>query len=231
MYKRQDQVDAGAGDDLVCLDGTIAFKSDWTISVNAGPGADSVDASKAGATVGARLPEGEDSFIGSAFDDYVEVGTTGGLVGAPGDPGPFSVTTGAGKDSLLIEVGAVVVADLGGGSDAVRVRNAEGGAPHHIDLGAGQDYADFHDEYYEPGVAGEASLVVDLRRDTAQWHGVTNVLLGAENIGGTARRIRVRGDEGPNRFLSFGCDVRFRGGPGDDPVSYTHLTLPTIYSV
>ena len=49
-----------------------------------------------------------------------------------------------------------------------------------------------------------------------EWHGVTSVLLGAENIRGVARRIRVRGDEGPNSFSSFGCDVTFRGGAGDD---------------
>jgi Ca2+-binding RTX toxin-like protein len=209
-------VRAGGGDDLICLDGTTPFNSNRQISVDSGPGADTVDASKAGAKVSARLPEGEDSFIGSAFDDYVVVGSTGALLGAPGDPGPFSVTTGAGKDSLLIEVGAVVGADLGGGSDGVRVRNAEGGAPHHIDLGAGRDTASFEDEWDEFGAAGETSLIVNLEQDVAQWHGVTSALLGAENIRAVARRIRVRGDDGPNSFFSFGCDVVFRGGRGDD---------------
>lgn len=216
-------VDAGAGDDLICLDGTTPFKSNREIHVDSGPDADTVDASKAGAKVSVRLPEGKDSFIGSAFGDYVQVGTAGASLGKPGDPGPFSVTTGTGKDSLFIDVGAVVEAHLGGGSDGVRVRNAEGGLPHHIDLGAGKDSASFEDEWDEFGAAGETSLVVNLEQDVARWHGVTSGLLRVENISAVARRIRVRGDDGPNRFFSFGCDVVFRGAAGDD-----RTTMKTI---
>lgn len=213
------RVDAGAGDDLVCLVGTTKLSGRRQVYVDTGAGNDRVDASTAGARTSIKLGPGEDSLTGSAFDDYVQVGTPGALLGKPGDPGPFAVTTGAGEDSLLIEVGAVVEADLGGGADGVRIRNAEGGAPHHIDLGAGRDSASFEDEWDEFGAAGETSLIVNLERDVAEWHGVRSALLGVENISGTARRIRVRGDDGPNRFFSFGCNVVFRGGAGADRIT------------
>ena len=114
-----------------------------------------------------------------------------------------------------MDVGAVVTADLGGGADGLLFRSVEGTPASHVDLGAGRDSASFEDDWEQAG-AGETTLRVDLTRDLMEWHGVTSVLLGAENVRGVARRIRVRGDEGPNSFSSFGCDVTFRGGAGDD---------------
>ena len=185
------------------------------ISVDSGAGDDLVDASAAGAETSVRLGPGADSFAGSAFDDYVQVGTVGASLDEPGDPGPYDVATGAGKDTLIVDVGAVVTADLGGGADGLLFRSVEGTPASHVDLGPGRDGASFEDDWEQEG-AGETTLRVDLTRDLMEWHGVTSVLLGAENIRGVARRIRVRGDEGPNSFSSFGCDVTFRGGAGDD---------------
>jgi Ca2+-binding RTX toxin-like protein len=203
-------VNAGDGDDLVCITDTTKPPS-----VNTGAGADEVDASGAGTKVNVGLGPGPDSLVGSAYADYVQVGTVGASLEVPGDPGPYEVTTGGGKDYLIVAVGAVVDADLGRGADGLYFRAAEGGQPSHVDLGPGQDSAMFEDDWENAG-AGETTLRVDLRRDLMEWHGVTSVLLGAEDVRGTARRIRVRGDEGPNRFFSFGCDVVFRGGAGAD---------------
>jgi Ca2+-binding RTX toxin-like protein len=211
-------VDAGDGDDLVCLDGTTPFDSNRQIYVDSGPGHDAVDASKAGAETRIHLGPGADSFTGSAFEDYVQVGTRGASLEEPGDPGPYDVSTGTGRDTLIMEVGAVVNADLGGGADGLLVRSAEGGAPSHADLGPGVDGVGFEDDWEQEG-AGETTLRVDLKHDLMEWHGVTSVLLGAENVRGVARRIRIRGDEGPNGFSSYGCDVTFRGGAGDDRTS------------
>ena len=211
-------VDAGEGDDLVCLAGTTKLSGRRTIFVSTGAGTDQVDASAAGAATSSRLGPGMDSFTGSAFADYVQVGTPSASLDAPGDPGPFTVTTGGGSDTLLLEVGAVVDADLGRGQDGMRFRAAEGAQGSRIDLGAGQDSIAFEDEWEDEG-AGETTLLVDLTRDVAEWHGVRSVLTGAENIRGVARRIRVRGDERPNAFYSYGCDVVFRGGAGNDRTS------------
>lgn len=202
--------DAGAGDDLICVTDTTKPPI-----VSTGAGADEVDASAAGTKVNVTLGPGPDSLAGSAYDDYVQVGTGGASLAAPGDPGPYDVSTGGGKDTLIIEVGAAVHAGLGRGADGVLLRTVEGSPPSYVDLGPGQDGAAFEDEWEQPG-AGETTLRVDLRRDLMVWHGVTSELLGAENVRGTARRIRVRGDDGPNRFFSFGCDVVFRGGAGAD---------------
>ena len=46
---------------------------------------------------------------------------------------------------------------------------------------------------------------------------------GGYSLGGDLQKYRL-GNEGDN-YLEFGIGKRF------DPVSYTHLTLPTIYSV
>ena len=202
--------DAGDGDDLVCITDTTKPPS-----LDTGAGADEVDASGAGTKVNVRLGPGPDSLVGSRYGDYVQVGTAGASLDAPGDPGPYQVTTGAGGDTLIVDVGAVVDADLGRGADGLSFRAAEGGQPSNVDLGPGQDGAVFEDDWEDAG-AGETTLRVDLDRDLMEWHGVTSTLLGAENIRGTARRIRVRGDSGPNRFFSFGCDVVFRGGAGGD---------------
>jgi len=200
---------AGDGNDLICLAGTEPSY------VDSGPGADRVDASAAGAKTSILLGPGSDSLVGSAYPDHVEVGTRGASLSQPGDPGPYSLTTGGGRDTLTVDVGAVVDADLGGGADGMLYTAVEGTPPSHVDLGPGRDSASFFDDYEDEG-AGETTLRVDLVREVMEWHGVTSVLLGAESIRGVARRVRVRGDEGPNRLFSFGCDVRFRGGPGDD---------------
>lgn len=209
--------DAGDGDDLVCITDTTKPPS-----VATGAGTDAVDASGAGTKVNIRLGPGPDSLIGSAYGDYVQVGTAGASLQAPGDPGPYDVSTGTGKDTLIVEVGAVVDADLGGGADGLLYRAVEGSPSSHVDLGAGVDGIAFEDDWEDVG-AGETTLRVDLTRDLMEWHGVTSVLLRAENVRGVARRIRVRGDEGANSFSSFGCDVVFRGGAGDD-----RTTMKTI---
>lgn len=207
------EVNAGDGDDLICLTGTTKVTY-----VDTGAGADEVDASGADFKTSIRLGPGADSLTGSAYRDYVQVGTPGASLQAPGDPGPYDVATGGGQDTLIMEVGAVVDADLGRGGDGLLFAAAEGGAASRVDLGPGVDGA-FFEDYWEDAGAGETRLRVDLKRGVMEWHGVTSVLLGAENVGGTARKIRVRGDEGPNRFFSFGCDVTFRGGAGDDTTS------------
>jgi Ca2+-binding RTX toxin-like protein len=208
-------VGAGEGADLVCLVDTTKLSGRRTVFVDTGAGLDVVDASAAGAATSIRLGPGADSFVGSAFDDYVQVGTPWASLEEPGDPGPYDVSTGTGKDTLLMDVGAVVDADLGHGDDGMWFNAAEGGIPSRVDMGAGRDSVGFEDDWEQAG-AGETTLRVDLNHDLMEWHGVRSVLVGAENIRGVARRIRVRGDAGPNSFFSFGCDVTFRGGAGDD---------------
>lgn len=205
--------DAGDGDDLVCITDTTKPPS-----VGTGAGADKVDASGAGTKVNISLGPGPDSLIGSAYGDYVRVGTTGATLEEPGDPGPYDVATGAGNDTLIVDVGASVDASLGGGADGMLFHSVEGAAVSRVDMGGGRDSASFEDDWEQEG-AGETTLRVDLTRDLMEWHGVTSVLLRAENVRGVARRIRVRGDEGPNSFYSFGCDVTFRGGAGADRTS------------
>jgi Ca2+-binding RTX toxin-like protein len=211
-------VDAGAGDDLICLVDTTKLGGNRQISVSTGAGVDRVDATAAGAETSIRLGPGADSFAGSVFDDYVQVGTPGASLEVPGDPGPYDVSTGTGKDTLIVDVGAAVTADLGRGADGMLFRAVEGGPSSRVDLGRGRDGASFEDEWENAG-AGETTLRVDLTRDLMEWHGVRSMLISAEDVRGVARRIRVRGDAGPNRFSSFGCDVTFRGGAGDDRTS------------
>jgi Ca2+-binding RTX toxin-like protein len=215
-------VDAGDGDDLICLVDTTELAFRRTIFVDTGAGDDGVDALAAGAETGIRLGPGADSLTGSAFADYVRVGTVGATLQDPGDPGPYEVKTGRGKDTLIVDVGASVDASLGGGADGMLFHSVEGAPASQVDMGRGRDGAAFEDDWETAG-AGETTLRVDLTRDLMDWHGVRSVLLGAENVRGTARRIRVRGDSGPNSFFSFGCDVVFRGGAGED-----RTTMKTI---
>jgi hypothetical protein len=91
-------VDAGAGDDLVCLVDTVKLPGrNRQIFVASGAGDDQVDASAAGAETSIRLGPGADSFLGSGYRDYVQVGTAGASLAAPGDPGPYDVSTGTAR--------------------------------------------------------------------------------------------------------------------------------------
>ena len=132
-----------------------------------------------------------------------------------GDPGPDHVTTGPGRDFLLVHVGASVDARLGKGDDSLHFHSASGVPASRFDLGAGRDTASFEDWWDEPG-AGDTSLLVDLARDHADWHGVTFTLRGAENIRGAAQRIILLGDRGRNELYAHGCNVVLKGSAGDD---------------
>lgn len=92
---------------------------------------------------------------------------------------------GRGRDSLAVLPGATVVAAfLGKGPDYVGLYNSYARPDSAFDLGLGRDGVGFQDYFDEPG-AGETSLRVDLNRDVMRWRGVTSVLRGAENVGGT----------------------------------------------
>ncbi len=220
-------VDAGNGNDLICLVDTAQLSRGNRIFVTTGHGEDEVDASTAGAKTSTSLGPGADSFTGSDFDDYVVVGDWSASLEEPGEQGPYTLSTGTGKDHVLAQPGSVIDADLGRGADAVGLGSVEGGAASHVDLGAGRDTVTFADEWEEEG-AGETSLKVDMVRDTARWHGVTSVVIGVEHVQGTARRVTVRGDAGPNDVRITGCDVMLKGRGGDDDLSISTSGAPDI---
>ncbi len=198
------RVDGGDGDDVICL-----VRTRKSLSVDPGPGGDVVDASRAGAKVNADLGPGADRYLGSEHADEV-------TVGLEGDTGADEVSTGAGKDLLELEPGAVVDARLGPGADKLSFDTTYAGPDSVFDLGAGRDVIYVEDRYDDVADPGETSLVVDMVEGRFTWRDVTSVLRGADDTYAVARRIDIRGNDKPNAFFSFGCDVTFRGGGGDD---------------
>jgi Ca2+-binding RTX toxin-like protein len=211
-------VDAKEGDDLICLVDTRKLPGFHSyIFIDPGAGNDVVDASAASARTSARLGPGADSFTGSAFADQISAGTgTSQPGGTPvGDPGPYQVTTGAGRDYLQVRPGATVDAHLGRGADGLVFSSSYAGPDSRFDLGAGHDGAHFEDNWDEPG-AGDTSLLVDLARDFATWHDMKSTLRNAEDIWGAAQRVVILGDRGRNTLSGHGCRVTLKGGRGDD---------------
>jgi Ca2+-binding RTX toxin-like protein len=188
------RVEAKEGDDLVCVAGNTEFPDDLTwLAIDAGPGDDFVDTTSAGAKSDSTLGAGSDTFVGGPFDDRVRIGTV-----APGDTD--EVSTGAGDDYLLAS-------------------NIELGPTGTFDLGAGRDGVGFYDDYDFPGARGNLYLFVDLVAESMRWRGVTATLRGAEDVGGLARRITVRGNAEDNRVFAMGCQVMLRGAAGADRLS------------
>jgi Ca2+-binding RTX toxin-like protein len=215
------------------------------IDIDAGPGDDAVDASRAGAGSTTSLGAGADRFLGSSLREYVDVDE--------GDGGPDRVRTGGGRDrvrvargvvvnarlgaghdelelfthysdSPLTGPGAVVRAQLGAGDDVLRFNTSYAGPGSEFLMGPGSDGVGFHDDWEVAG-AGETSLVADLAEGLVTWHDVTSAVRDAENLSVTARTVDVRGNSSGNHFFSMGCDVTFRGGAGEDWITMRSHTI------
>jgi hypothetical protein len=95
----EDSVDAGAGDDLICLVGAQPGGA-----TNAGPGDDTVDATQNTAGSNVSLGLGQDRFIGGPGRDWVYGSDSEGS-GFPGpdpqDTEPDVITTGGGNDQVF----------------------------------------------------------------------------------------------------------------------------------
>ncbi|QSR33270.1 hypothetical protein CFI00_22715 [Nocardioides sp. S5] len=92
-------VSALGGDDLVCITGGREYRE---VSLDAGPGADAVDASVAGGPVDVRLGAGSDSYVGSPSDERVLGGTQYAATAGTLDTERDVITTGAGGDDRVV---------------------------------------------------------------------------------------------------------------------------------
>jgi Ca2+-binding RTX toxin-like protein len=195
------RVDAGAGNDLVCLVETTAIGDEYFgLRVIAGPGDDVVDTAAAGARSYTDPGAGSDTFVGGPSDEGVDLRTE--------DPGTDTVSTGA-------------------GDDAVYFGDSPTGVVGTFDLGVGADLVWVEDDWDIPR-SGETKLVIDLVREQMTWRDVTSTVRGAENVHGAARRVVVRGNAAANRVWVMGCVVTLKGRAGDDRlVTKTYGQLDT----
>jgi hypothetical protein len=208
------RVDAGEGDDVICVVKNIKSSAARTIDIDAGPGDDAVDTSRAGAGSSTILGAGADRFRGSSFREYVEVDE--------GDGRPDRVRTGGGRDRVWVAAGvvlsarlgaghdelelfahytdtpltgpgAVVRAQLGAGDDVLRFNTSYAGPGSEFLMGSGSDGVGFYDDWDVPG-SGETSLIADLAEGLVTWHDMTSAVRDAENLSVTARTVDVRGN-------------------------------------
>jgi hypothetical protein len=221
-------VTAGDGDDLICVvdNRKLGGRETW-LDVDAGYGDDVIDASAAGAKVRVWLPAGADSYLGSEYNDSVSVGRTSLPVTATGDPGPYTVRTGGGKDGLQMEAGAIVDVELGRGADGMVFRPwndtpVAAGPGSIFDLGPGRDHAIFDDRWEPPGGNYQTTLAVDMPGQRLTWWGVESTLRGVEDVFGAARRAILRGTARDNTLSVDGCNVVMRGAGGDDRLYTTN---------
>lgn len=179
------------GDDLVCITGGREYRG---MSLDAGSGADVVDASVAGGPVDVRLGAGSDSYMGSPSDERVLGGTQSTGTGDTLDTERDVITTGAGGVDRVASGSERTVIN----TDAVLLTGG-GTLTWSGPLGAGG--------LLDGGVAGGSTLAFET--------GTGDVLVDAR--GGTASQGAVYLEwTGFDRFLV--------GGPGTRaPESFTFL--------
>lgn len=105
-------------------------------------------------------------------------------------------------------------ARLGGGDDVLGFYVPELTDGAVLDGGAGRDHL-------APSRT-QGTAHIDLAADEMRFSdpAVTARVPRFENASVTARRVRLRGDAGPNRLAGFGCDTRVLGGAGSDVLAY-----------
>lgn len=235
-------VDAGAGNDLICLSPTASIP--LAFQVGAGEGDDIVDASHRGANpVSARLGTGRDRYLGTAaadyvytdgFDDdvttgagtdYVEVGVTRSATGVPGhyDGGP-----GAEGDSLVVRgsafdieieleeqvrIDGAVAADVAGFQHAAVYG-------HTVTMRGNPENNRFDAwgcELRVDGEGGRDRLDVGYpgRYENRESECDTE---GSTRLSGGTGNDRIYGWAGPDRISGGGGRDRLDGGPGRDTV-------------
>jgi Ca2+-binding RTX toxin-like protein len=181
--------------------------------------------------------DGDDVIVATGRDSAVSGGAGNDVICTGGG----SVETGAGDDSVLSTAPRgvqtyVVLADghdsyVGGaGKDDVVV---DGVTHVDISMGSGSGLAELYPTSV-PGTGsidfgkdggflnafGESSSSVDLAHRTATVDGLLTVsVVGASGTYATGDRVRVTGDRRDNVLSAVGCDLRVKGGGGDDTVS------------
>ena len=207
-------VDAGAGDDLICIVGSPTGDIDDGVSIDAGPGDDSI-LNEVGTYVSAVLGPGADRYIGGSDSDDVRAGW-------PGDQSRDYVRTRGGYDSLVLDAGRVD-ADLGRDRDEIIPVGAAHGRGT-LDGGRGVDSVSTG--YQIRG----ARIIDDLRADlSSHVLRVNHARYKLTDVGDLyirARHLSLRGDGTPNNLVGWACSMDLWGGPGND-----HLAVGSTDSV
>jgi Ca2+-binding RTX toxin-like protein len=207
-----DHVDAGAGDDLICL-----VDNDLSIpTVSAGSGSDLIDATQAGSEVETFLDVGSDTFIGGPERDIVNI--SGGNKYVPGTQGDDSgvdvVSTGGGQDLVYLYVGSRLKLNTGADRDALFVINA-GELAHGsgtLNLGSG------HDVVF---AADKARVDADLQREKLRVGSARYDLERNQDVSSYGGNVTIRGSGDANTVAAYGCNVSVSGGDGRDLMRIT----------
>lgn len=219
------EVDAGAGDDLICVTAPPKERGFYIdVEVDAGPGNDVVDAAGANSTrLMAILGSGADEFLGGPSQD----GVVGGEMAADGSAGADverDLIDGAGGDDALRSgtfgpEGGIATAPnadvvLGGdGADSLEVHGpltAEG----RIDGGSDRD----HLRVRLDAATWEISTATGARRDSSdysRWAGLEELSVFSSQPG---VRLTINGTPGTDDLELYGSELTYAVdlGAGDD---------------
>lgn len=204
-----DTVDLGAGNDSVAWRGGGGA---GTGTVAAGDGRDTLTTVLGGGTARLDNAEGRGYLDGAStvswsgldsFFVFRSVGTTGGLE-FRGGPAAEEVTLEGMRGAAAPGVLSV---DLGAGDDAFRT-DAPGAPGSGYAGGPGRDSVVIG--------SADATLELDLRRGRLAVDGRPSAAGGFETAHLLARRVTLRGTDGPDVLLTTGCRQTIAGRSGRD---------------
>lgn len=186
-------IDAGAGNDLVCLSLPSVYSGPTGLKVDAGPGDDLVDASLLGKEiVRAYLDTGRDRYLGGPAVDIVDA-----------DGVNDEVSTGLGVDWVNLTVSDVAT-----------------GVPGRYDAGPDEatrsrDKLTVHGAPFAIEVTLDSHLIVeDLGRADVTGFGSLDL---------QAHRAVVRGNANANNVDVAGCQIRVVGRGGNDYIDISYF--------